>query len=166
MECRVCSDSLTAFIDDELNPAERAAVQSHLSRCSHCRDEHESLRYCVALTDALELSEINAPSFAAVASRLSPETGKFWDFGWLFSPAWATMAAALLLAVSIPFFWDANDPEAHLERQFAQFVEERDRMEALHHGIIAAEPVGWVTYNPFSVDRGNRETGPANPFSE
>ncbi len=141
---------------------ERDRLALHLEHCDACRQEYESLLYAVELTDSLGHGPLHAPPFSRIEGRISVPSS-FWSFRWLFSPAWAAMAAGLLLLVSIPLVWNANDEEARLERQFAQFVEARDRQEALHHAIIQTEPVGWVTYNPFRFERTSLRR---NPFSE
>ena len=43
MECRSCTDALTALMDQELPPAEQQSVEEHLSTCASCRNEYESL---------------------------------------------------------------------------------------------------------------------------
>lgn len=163
MGCRICSDSLSAFIDGELEPSERESVEEHLRQCADCKREYESLLYFFEMTDAMSDRWLKAPAFAGIEARIDRGSRGLWDFRWLFTPAWATLAAGLLLATSIPFYLDSNDEQARLERQFAHFVEQRDRQESLHHGIIRTEPVGWVTYNPFTLDRAPTRS---NPFSE
>lgn len=42
-------DLLSAYLDGEVTPAERARVEAHLSTCGGCRQELESLRWTVGL---------------------------------------------------------------------------------------------------------------------
>lgn len=49
---------LSAFLDGQVSPAERAAIETHLSGCAICRQELESLRKTVALLRALPRREV------------------------------------------------------------------------------------------------------------
>ncbi len=164
MECRVCSDSLSALLDGEVTVEEQRSLEAHLAQCPSCREEFDSLAYCLRLTDALDAEAgLYLPPFSGIEDRIGSVSGSFWNLQWLVSPAWAALAAGLLLAVSLPLYWKSTDEEAVLQSQFTSFIQERDRQEVLHHGIIEIEPVGWVTYNPFKL-----EDAPArgNPFLE
>ena len=46
-------EMLSAFLDNQVGPAERARIESHLHTCAVCRRELESLRCTVALLHAL-----------------------------------------------------------------------------------------------------------------
>lgn len=163
MECRTCSESLTALLDKELGPIERAALEKHLEACSECREEYESLAYSMRLLEASGVAaQLAAPRWANIESRISGRSGGFFDFRWLFEPSWTAAAALLLLALSLPFYFASTSEDADLERMLVAFVAERDRQEALHSGIIATEPVGWVSHNPF-MERD--EVLQRNPFS-
>lgn len=43
MTCAECRELLSAYMDDELMPAERASVEQHLSTCAECAAERELL---------------------------------------------------------------------------------------------------------------------------
>ncbi len=43
MNCETCSDSLSAYIDRELEAGEAYALEGHLEGCAPCRDIHQSL---------------------------------------------------------------------------------------------------------------------------
>lgn len=43
MRCDDCRDAVNAYLDDELMPDERRAVQEHLASCADCRQEHDVL---------------------------------------------------------------------------------------------------------------------------
>ncbi len=46
-------DSLSAYLDNQVTPAQRARVEEHLGGCASCRGELESLRRTVALLQAM-----------------------------------------------------------------------------------------------------------------
>jgi len=59
---RHVTDELTALVDGALSPAERAAVEAHLSGCGACRAERDALARAVA-------------AFAAVPPPAPPRPG-------------------------------------------------------------------------------------------
>lgn len=44
MHCQECRPSLVAYLEGELSPPERAAVEAHLADCPECRTELEAER--------------------------------------------------------------------------------------------------------------------------
>ena len=44
MDCKQCTEDLTAYLDGELSPADSAQVQSHLAACASCADELRSFQ--------------------------------------------------------------------------------------------------------------------------
>lgn len=52
----VFADRLSDYLDDELTPPERSAVEAHLATCAECRSTLEALRAIVA--DAAQLSDV------------------------------------------------------------------------------------------------------------
>ncbi|MBI5664430.1 MAG: DUF2275 domain-containing protein [Nitrospirae bacterium] len=57
MDCRDIQEKLSAFIEEELSPAERLQVEKHLKACSKCGLALEDLRRTIALTKGLEAAE-------------------------------------------------------------------------------------------------------------
>jgi anti-sigma factor RsiW len=93
------TDSLSAYLDNQLSAGERARVGAHLRTCDRCQADLESLRYTQRVLRAMP--EIRAPrSFA-----LTPEQGARalprWQAGWgfRFLQGATALAAVLLLAV-------------------------------------------------------------------
>lgn len=75
-ECEVVQAELGAYVDDELLPAEQAAVERHLAACDSCEAELALLRL---VTDSLRLVSRPEPSEAMrqrlldqVAAELPP----------------------------------------------------------------------------------------------
>jgi hypothetical protein len=92
---------LSAYLDGELPPEERSAVEQHLRVCAPCAHRLEDL---AALDDAARALTIDAPPGyfedlpARVRARLDKPTRRAWR-----PPAWGwAVAAALLLAIVTP----------------------------------------------------------------
>jgi anti-sigma factor RsiW len=49
LSCRELIEFLSAYLDDELAPKERAAFELHLSRCPYCRDYLATYRETIHL---------------------------------------------------------------------------------------------------------------------
>lgn len=164
MECRACSELMTALLDGELSASEAEALRSHIASCEECGAEFESLSYSWRMVESQASADWPAPpAWALIESRISGTSKGFFDWRWLTVPRWATaVAALLLLAVSLPFFYSSTGDNASIRRMLASYVAERDQQESLHEAIIETEPHGWVSYNPFA-DRDRLERG--NPFS-
>lgn len=95
--CASMESKLVVYLDGRANPAERRAVEQHLSACEACRLRAEEFR---ALSDVLDdLPEISpSPSFdAAVRARISAEREQrgFWHL--LPSPRLAFAVTALVI---------------------------------------------------------------------
>ncbi len=95
---RVCDDDwiepLSAWIDGELDPAERARVDAHLARCSRCAAEARTLE---ALGSALRASAERTkvpPHIVANARALTRPRSQRWP--WAIVAAVAVAAAAFL----------------------------------------------------------------------
>lgn len=93
-------DSLSAYIDGELSPKERARVEKHLRDCQACTQNLATLRQTVALVG--ELPQVPAPrSFAIRPAVVQPKARMAtpaWGYGLLKG---ATALVALLLVLLI-----------------------------------------------------------------
>jgi len=52
-EHRRCQEDLSAFLDGQLTPSDRARVQRHLKECADCRADLDALRHTVSLLRAV-----------------------------------------------------------------------------------------------------------------
>ena len=52
-DCSAISETLSAYIDEELTGEELSAVELHLSQCVKCRQEIESLEATISLVSSL-----------------------------------------------------------------------------------------------------------------
>ena len=102
--------TLNAFIDDELTPAERQAVEQHLATCHACTLRVVSATQLKAATaragrrfvpppDAL--SRLTAQLRSQPQIERLPQTSKPARIQFIRPVAWATLAAAILLTVSL-----------------------------------------------------------------
>jgi hypothetical protein len=98
----VSVDVLSAYIDGQITPAERAAVETHVADCSACRRELESLSLTVAYLQALPAAPVPRAftlSEAQVGIR-RPADRPAWLGGWLRGLG-AVTALVLVAAVAV-----------------------------------------------------------------
>jgi anti-sigma factor RsiW len=68
--CRQLVELVTDFLDGELAPADRAAVEAHLARCEHCTSYLEQVRRMLELSAALPSThEVPVHLLDALTSR-------------------------------------------------------------------------------------------------
>jgi len=110
MTCQQCTDSLHAFVDDELLPEEMDEVRAHLDSCASCARAHATIQNTSRQLRA-ELMRYPAPdvlkariraSLAAedVADEVQPTTSTPTRARRL-SPSWSRFAAAVVVAAVI-----------------------------------------------------------------
>jgi hypothetical protein len=81
-------ETLVAYLYDDIEPAERAAFEAHLMTCVRCRGEVKALRGV-----RQQLGRWAPPEPARAPALVEPPTRRWWrDI-----PAWAQVAAALLV---------------------------------------------------------------------
>src|SRR6266849_6742897 len=88
--CAGIEDKLVEYLDGRAKPAERRAVEEHLTACSSCRNRAEEFRHHVRLTPrcarALPRSPPAAVSGAGCLRQGSHLQSQHWSpcrFGWL-----------------------------------------------------------------------------------
>jgi hypothetical protein len=124
---------LSAYIDDEVTPAEASQVEHHLQVCRDCAEELESLRWTVHLLR--EVPPIPVPrSFAIRPIDIQPEPApqRFRWPDWLFnSLQWATVVTAILtvLVFSVDFL-GRSQPASAPTSTLAQTPEEQATLMA------------------------------------
>jgi anti-sigma factor RsiW len=124
-ECREIERLLTAYVDGEAAPSERASVDAHLERCPPCRrrvaGEDAARAVLVARREVLRpcASEQLRTRCSAHRPHVSaPETSRPSVF---FRRSWVpfSLAATLLLAVAGVFLFGLNDRVEALAAQLA-----------------------------------------------
>ena len=97
LQCAALESKLVEYLEGRARPAERHAVEEHLSGCASCRLRAEEFRALwTALDDLPEVSP--SPAFdAALRARIAAEPARrgFWD--WLPSPRLAFALTALVV---------------------------------------------------------------------
>ena len=99
-QCAALESKLVEYLDGRARPAERHAVEEHLSGCASCRLRAEEFR---ALWSALDdLPAISpSPAFdASLRARIAAEPARRGIWDWLPSPRLA-LAVTALIAMSV-----------------------------------------------------------------
>src|ERR1700693_3579413 len=96
-QCATLESKLVEYLDGRARPAERHAVEEHLSGCASCRSRAEEFRTVwSALDDLPAISP--SPSFdASLRARIAVEPARrgFWE--WMPSPRFAFVVTALVV---------------------------------------------------------------------
>lgn len=92
-------ERLSAYLDGELLPRERAAVAQHLAGCSSCRWEVETLRQTVQW--ASEMPAVPLPRVFTIPAQAAPARARRrWRFMPALQGATALVAALLFVAIA------------------------------------------------------------------
>jgi anti-sigma factor RsiW len=105
-DCQGIRSELSAYLDNEIAPAERSAIEKHLDDCPHCQRELEQLKSLTAAVTALPTLEPPARFLAEVRRKIAGESeprGRTWP-DYLFRPYWLkipleTVAALVIIAI-------------------------------------------------------------------
>lgn len=122
--CNKVNEKLSAFMDGELAPEERAAIKEHLSSCAACAEE---LRLFSAVDagmknlPATEPTPFFAAKVSAAARALGRYHGSFRRFLRLPVPAMALLVSFLLINI-FTFAFNINAMENGQRRELARKV--------------------------------------------
>lgn len=154
--CEPISESLTAWIDGELSPAEEHQVAEHVAACPSCSVEAERLRRAVTWqTKSLPAQLVEAPVDVAAlrmglrrqlnAAPRDEEQAQSRGWAWLIRPvamATAGLAAALLVVVwrtgapaplLVSLGVEAPPAELATHPDMFKYFEVIENLEALEH---------------------------------
>jgi anti-sigma factor RsiW len=111
------TDRLSEYVDGELDPAERAALDVHLQLCEGCAGTVEELRAVLLRAGALEPIAPETDLWPAIEARIAaPRTARVFDLGdrraqpprrWSFTLPQLAAAAVLLVMISSLSMWTA-----------------------------------------------------------
>ena len=112
MSCEEFSESLSAYLDHELSPSERARLEAHLRDCSGCRQELESLRAVSRLVSSLPAVEPSEGFSRSLSREIAARRPRRWLrpiplFAGDLVPVLAVAAVVLIVvtaALVIPYF--------------------------------------------------------------
>ena len=176
MECRSCTDALTALMDQELPPAEQQSVEEHLSTCASCRNEYESLLEAHRLPVQLSSISPDVGLWRRIEAELAggsalgvrpvvpvPSRHGLGNAlaGWLLRP-WVPISAlgGILIVMLAVNYLDPPDP---IEHEFSHFIQQRERIYDNQRKLLStdgqwqprdarnpfSQPVSFSDKNPF-----------------
>jgi anti-sigma factor RsiW len=165
-ECKRCRENLTAYLDEELSPAESAEVRSHLEACAACAGELGSLQAAADFIGS-HTSELESPpaSWTRIQARISEENLRSpflfpavnrWRF------ALATMV--FLAALTLGYFWRQQVQQRSLDEYISQYIKARESgagfrlLNGRSTDGIAAEDIR--AHNPFIEVKANLDLNP------
>ncbi len=132
MECLACSESLTAFMDGELSPAQAKTVELHFTQCTLCQDDYQSLLHTYQLVEQVDHLELDPYLWTRIHSEItdvSPsESTWLASLRSLFAIRWVPIAAGTMGVVFLSLFF-VNQPDAEVQQAFRQYVREREQLE-------------------------------------
>lgn len=95
-------EDLTAYVDGELPPARRVAVEAHLGTCAGCRTTHALLSHAVARMAELPAFEPSPHTRRAVLAKLDALPTPWWErLKGLLRPAVLVPSAGLAAALGV-----------------------------------------------------------------
>lgn len=100
------TDRLSEYLDDELTPPDRAAVEAHLRECAACAGVLNDLKRVVSQAQSLEARPPRHELWPGIAARID-RTAQPRRFS--FTLPQLAAAAALLMAVSGTVVWQVID---------------------------------------------------------
>jgi anti-sigma factor RsiW len=132
------TDELAAYAEDQLEPARRRQVETHLQGCDVCRAELARIRQGITLASHLERdtmpADVDARIRQAIAEARVPATSPRAARGirW-----WQSAAAAVLVLGAVGLYWHVNRPwvQLHAASDSATTFERDGR--ALHDRLRA-----------------------------
>ncbi len=114
MTCAEAEELVTALVDGELNDPERAALESHLRECAHCREVLEKEKL-VRQKIRGHAENLSAPirlrqKILSDEQKSSEQRPSWWVDLWR-RPVFAAGAlAAVILAIALPIFFALKSP--------------------------------------------------------
>jgi len=168
MDCRQCSEELTAFIDGELVGGSAEQMKLHLDKCPPCRAEMRELQNSAAFVEMnsreLEpIPEIWNNLRSRIAEMPTPE-GSHGFFRFLVMNRWtaaaATLAATAVLALGLWGYLQGQKSSAEFEAYMNDYIQTRMTDEAIHSTKIAE-----AERNPWRADLAE-SAFPRNPFAQ
>ena len=166
-ECERFRENLTAYLDKELNPAESAAMRSHLESCTSCSEELGSLRESTDFIGShISELELRPGSWTRVQARISEEHSPS-RFLFPVLNRWRVGFAAILFmaAIALGYLWHQQIQQQNLDEYISQYVRAREAGEHIRHLIGKTGPgileSNAAAYNPFIEVKATLD---ANPF--
>lgn len=155
MECRSCTDTLTAYIDKELAEHDSRAVETHLETCEECRKELRSLKIACEITNALPHLAVAPHLWDRIAEQVAPaaDPAETWLNRLLrpFNRPWIPLTAAAAAVVVIAGVL-IRPSHPSVESDFAAFMAQREQI-SIHNTqvLFGSDSFDWDqrARNPF-----------------
>lgn len=128
MDCKRCSEELTALLDGELNAEDSDEVQLHAASCRWCAAELKGLRELGDFLDTHRRDlEPRAGSWNLIRSRIEqPELPRFGLHGWRRSWRLASATLALATMVAFGYLQYRQTQSRDLDRYVSQYLHDRE----------------------------------------
>ena len=178
MDCRLCSDDLTAYLDGELSSSAAEQIRQHLGKCPRCLDDFQALRGAAAFVESHArevepVQEIWNNLRARIAEMPAPD-GPSGFFQFLVVNRWAAAAATLTSTVVLALgLWGYMERQAS-QRAFESYMNDYLLMRTVTERLHAVQirqakhmlSEGGVTRSSFSENPffEGRPVSLANPF--
>ena len=164
MECRTCSESLTALMDAELSRDQAKEVESHLTECAECHEEYQSLLDSHQLVERIRPLKLNPDLWTRIHAEITDfrTQESSWILGLrsFFGVRWMPVAAGILGVAFLSLFF-VYQRNMETERALQAYLQEREQLELVKVSVSrdTSNPVLQPAYpNPFMVSftpRGN-----------
>ncbi len=166
MECRTCSESLTALMDAELSRDQAKEVEIHLTECAQCHEEYQSLLDSQKWVERIKPLQLNPDLWTRIHSEITDVSTQ--ESNWLLGlrsflgVRWMPIAAGTLgiTFLSLFFVYERN---MDMERALQTYLQEREQQEIAEVSVSrnTVSPALQAAYpNPFMVTF----TSQGNPF--
>ena len=168
MQCESCLESLTAWMDGELDSQNQAGLEKHIAQCSDCHQEYRTLLNTYTLTDDLPLLELNPGLWRKIEDGIEPHRsegpGLLPSLGAFLMGRWPllTGGAASFALLSV-LLLNVSAPDPDRQHSFDSFLQQRERLERQHTRVAdQPEAMRVLSSNPFTER--DRPTQDSNPF--
>ena len=117
MKCDAVDQHLSELVDDALDSAKRAEVETHLAECPDCRRKLEGLRRIIELVKGSTQAQAPEGLAQAVAARIDEETSQSRPRWWKMTILWPVVGAAavVLIAIGVQMFYAPPRPTEEYE---------------------------------------------------
>jgi len=118
MNCKEVREQASAYLDQEMGPADAAELEQHLVGCVDCRQEIETLRKTVSLVGGLGPIETSTNFLGKVHEKIERGAKPRRIWAWLFEPLKIKVPleiAGLLLVSTMTLYFYFKSPELSRE---------------------------------------------------
>ena len=131
MHCEAMQANLQAYLDGQLPPAERQAIEAHLETCEVCTEDLALLRQVDDALATFPMQEEPQGLTAQIMEQVRAEPQPTFRLRWedaVVSVAFAWAATALLSVVLFLWPQDSTAPAAYLQRLWWTWIPRLDRL--------------------------------------